>query len=256
MSTPTIPNHGAAALGGPIETTFDPSLFFSPPAPAEPTFTSPRTTPPPLNTTTTLTPGANGAAPTLGTTSSGSFSDPTTGIVTNVSGSGQPPNFAPNNVELTLPLVRDGGLKVDGLVGARSAGFVTGVGASVTEGDITFSGSYRLLTPPDLQSQGTHLYGAGVTVGKPDGVRFSATATLQDAPGVARDQTGLNAALTAPLGNGWTGSINGGVTLRPGADNDTVGGGLRFANPDFNAELRVNQTGGETVGTVRLGVSF
>ena len=216
MSTP-IPS-GAAALGGPLEVTSDPMLLFQREPLAMPTFTSPATRPPP---------------------------DPS-GITAQLLGS--------NGVEVTLPLFNDHGAQINVIGGARGNSFVSGVGVGLADGDFKLDASYRRLTPADLQSEGTDLYAGSLTVG--GDLRFTAGVAVQDAPGLRNDSTTINAGLTAPLGNGWTGSVNGRAVLRPGNDNDTVGAGLQLGNGSVNFGADLSQTGATTVGTVRFGINF
>jgi hypothetical protein len=259
MSTPIT--HNAAALGGPLEATTDPSLFFPNAVPPTPVFASPAPAPNPntsTTTTTTFNPGANGAAPTLTTTRAATVTDPDTGISATVSGVGTPPNFVPTSAEFGVPLLNDPGAQIRVIGGVRNSGavthFVTGVGATFTQGDLKLDASYRRLTPSDLQSEGTNVYAGSLSVGRD--LRFTTGVTVTDAPGLNGDSTALSAALTAPLGNGWTGSINGRTVIRPGPDNDTVGGGLQFGNGNFSLNADLSRTGTETVGTVRFGVNF
>jgi hypothetical protein len=252
MSTPVA--RSATLLGGPIEANNDPAIFFrSQPLPA-PVFASPATTPPPVTTSTTLSPGAGGGAPSLTTTRTATVTDLDTGVGATVSGTGTAPNFAPNSVEFGVPLIDEGGAQIRVIGGVRTSGFVTGVGATLAGDEFKLDVGWRRLTPAGFDTEGTDLYAGGVTVGRD--LRFTAGVAVTDAPGLGGDSTTYSATLTAPLGNGWTGSASGRVVARPGEDNDTVGGGLQFGNGDFSLQADVNQTGNETVGTVRFGVNF
>jgi hypothetical protein len=254
VGTNTIPSTSATDLGPPLEATSPPESLL----PSAPTSypSIPFTAPPsvPLSTTTTLTPGPNGAAPTVTTTSTGSYTDPGSGITTTVSGNGGRANLVPNRVELAVPVVQQGGAQLNVLGGAQTSGFTTGVGLSLTDGDINLGLTYRRITPADLQSGGSNQYGANLSVGsKP---RFTGSVSVLDQPGVAGDTITISGTLTAPLGNGWTGAASGTALLRPGDNNDTIAGGLQFSNDTYSVGVGVSQNGSETVGTVRFGVNF
>lgn len=257
-------SNSAAALGGPLENTFDFHAFFgsgatgpkqdagllgaSEPKPA-----------PKVNNQSVQIPGANGAPPTLQQTRSTTVTDPDSGVAFGTTTTNTGSGFNPTSVEATVPLVRDGGISVNGIVGARTDSLVTGAGVQYSGNDVTAGVQFRAIAPVDQATPPFTELRADVTAGTSP--KVSAGVTVTDKPGSTADSTEVRASVTVPIDGDVNATVSGRYVVRPGDGNDGVGGSVLIGTPDVFGELRIDQNStpagsGETVGQVRVGVGF
>lgn len=262
VSSVTSASNTAAALGGPVEATFDLSSFFgsSPTSPKHDAgflgWSEPKPSAKITNQSVQI-PGANGAAPTVQQTRSSTVIDPDSGLAVSVTNTNTGNGFNPTSVEATVPLARDGDVSFNGIVGARTGSFVTGAGVQYTGKDVTAGVQVRMIDPVDPKTPTFTELRADITAGTSP--KVSAGVTITDKPGSATDSTEVRASVTVPIDGDIDATVSGRYVLRPGSD--SVGGSLTIGTPDVFGELRIDQNitpagPGETVGQVRVGVSF
>ncbi len=263
----TTSSNSAAALGGPVESTFDFKSFFNTGG------TSPKhdggllgsSEPKPAGSVSNQSvqiPGANGAPPTLQQTSSTTVTDPGSGVATSVTNTNTGSGFDPTSVEVSVPLAHDGNTSVNAIAGARTddgGSLVTGAGVQYTSNNVTAGVQFRAITPTDPQTPGFNELRADVTAGTSP--KVSAGVTVTDKPGSADDSTEVRASVTMPINNDVNATVSTGYVIRPGAGSDGVGVRLQVGTPDVFGEVRVDQNNtpagqGETVGQVQVGINF
>jgi hypothetical protein len=204
-------------------------------------------------------PGANGTAPIVQQTRSAAVADPVGGVAFSTTTTNTGSGFNPTSVEATVPLARDGGVSVNGIVGARTDSLATGAGVQYKSEDLTAGVQFRAITPVDPAPPAFTEVRADVTAGTSP--KVSAGITVTDKPGSAADSTEVRASVTAPIDGDVSATVSGRYVVRPGDGNDAVGGSVQIGTPDVFGEFRIDQNStpagsAETVGQVRVGVSF
>lgn len=260
----TSPSNSAAALGGPVEATFDLNSFFGTganPPKSDVGLLGRSNAQPAANVTNTSVqiPGANGSALTVQQTRSSTVTDPGSGVAFSATTTNTGSGFNPTSAEASVPLARDGGVSVNGIVGARSDSLVTGAGVQYQSDDVTAGVQFRTITPVDAATPAFTELRADVTAGTLP--KVSAGVTVTDKPGSTADSTEVRASVTVPIDGNVNATLSGRYVLRPGEGNDGVGGSVQIGTSNVFGEVRIDQNStpagaGETVGQVRVGVSF